>query len=254
MSGLKVPRPEGIGVIYTAGYPRSGNTWLNRLLSDLLSSPLQTLPGEPMEYFGDAGGKFVIRKTHCREYEADERQGEEEAQWVFIQRDPRDVAVSRYFYANLPTMAGAIKGLFDRHADYYPNTFHEQGNYEIFIRSWMESDRAVVKTKYETLHEEPIDELQRIVTLLRGGPMPVPMIRDKIERQAFRSIKKRYGDRFGHSMRKGIAGDWQVWFSRDDGKLIQDGLGDLMLEQGYIDDPDWWQKLPENARMSRTHA
>jgi hypothetical protein len=55
-------------------------------------------------------------------------------------------------------------------------------------------------------------------------------------------------------MRKGIAGDWQVWFSRDDGKLIQDGLGDLMLEQGYIDDPDWWQKLPENARMSRTHA
>jgi hypothetical protein len=51
--------------IFTAGYPRSGSTWLNRLLGDLLDSPLQVpnTPSAELEYFGpgrDGGCSYTV--------------------------------------------------------------------------------------------------------------------------------------------------------------------------------------------------
>jgi hypothetical protein len=45
-------------------------------------------------------------------------------------------------------------------------------------------------------------------------------------------------------MRKGVAGDWKNYFTRDLGRLLHERLGELMREQGYIKSDDWWEKLP----------
>ena len=52
--------------VFTTGIPKSGNTWLNRLLSDALRAPLQNDHDEPIQYYGldDYDDKYVVRKLH----------------------------------------------------------------------------------------------------------------------------------------------------------------------------------------------
>ena len=49
------------------------------------------------------------------------------------------------------------------------------------------------------------------------------------------------GDR--HFMRKGIVGDWRNHFDRETAKMFNDHFGQFMLEQGYVDDLEWWKDV-----------
>ncbi len=229
--------------IYTASYPRSGATWLNRLLSDLLKSPLQATPEEDPEWFGEKGGEFVIRKTHCREWEAEDRQLTDDAVWIFLQRDPRDVVISRLFYANITSIRKAINEMVMDH----DNDPWERGNYDAMIRPWMESDRPVYQAHYELLHTFALTELQAIIKQILGMPLPLNWVRAVIQRQSFGSVRATHGPRFDHSMRRGRIGDWKQYFNRDDGEFMQNSLGMIMCEMGYEDDPDWWKELPDRS-------
>lgn len=219
--------------IFTIGHPRSGNSWTGRLLSDLLNCPWQESPGAPILFYGShQNGKFVIRKRHT----ADSLAGLS----VFIYRDPRDVCSSWCFYGGHPDMRYTIKEMNKNDSpilDHY-------GNYEKFVRSlWGHSEKYTVSLRYEDLHETPIPLLRRVIKSLTGTSLTDGYIRESYERQRFENVLEKYPD-YGHSMRKGISGDWRNHFNRDDGRLFQEYFGKLMLEQGYIDDYDWWEGLP----------
>jgi hypothetical protein len=238
--------------IYTTGYPRSGSTWINRLLSAALDSPLQTPAGEkPERRFCKTGkGGFVIRKTHFKR-----------PQWklkkpiVFIQRDPRDIAVSAWHYRRLenePTglisVLGGMTGegtkgwsMDGKHEPGWAVTGEpKQILYLIWVEPWLK-DPGVVKTRYEDLHEHPILELTRIVRELTGKTLTIQEAKAAHAHVLFGKWLKH----FPHSMRKGVAGDWKNHFKRLHGKYVNDYFGDFMIKQGYIDDKDWWSKLPE---------
>ena len=219
--------------IFTTGYVRSGNSWIGRLLSDLLNCPWQEFSGAPILFYGSHhNGKFVIRKRHTTERLP--------GLSVFIYRDPRDVCNSWCFYGGHPDMSYTIEEMNKSESqllDHY-------GNYEEFVRSHRESPKkSTVSLRYEDLHETPFPSLRKMVKSLTGTALTDDYIRESYERQRFENVLQKYPD-YDHSMRKGIVGDWKNHFRRDDGRLFQEYFGRLMLDQGYIEDGDWWEGLP----------
>lgn len=227
--------------IFTSGHPRSGNTWLNRLLSDLLSSPMQTLPGAVIEYFGKKrDGKYVIRKTH---YTVDKYSGRGffgSCKMIYIQRDPRDVAISAMYYRKIePSLMKTIESMCG-----YRVSDHElRKPYLEFVEPWYDQKAFDVETRYERLHFDPINELRRIVRIATGIMLDDDWIYECYNRQLFSKWK----DKYPHSMRLGQAGDWSHHFSREHGRYMNECMGEFMVRMEYVDNLNWWEDLPETS-------
>lgn len=98
--------------IWTLGQPRSGNTWLCRLLGDALDSPIAS--GERFPSNADEGeerpGPFVIRMRHYKMVSTGFPNGQ---RLIHIIRDPRDMLVSVREYWKCPTWSEALIRLKD---------------------------------------------------------------------------------------------------------------------------------------------
>lgn len=212
-------------VIHVTAYPKAGVTWLVRLLSDLLDSPQTGVEiTSPLIWGVRSDGGYEIVKTHWQNYEY----SLDDHRLVLTQRDPRDIAISAMYYRKQePTdknLMGALEVLI--------------ATYEPFLRGWLDSGKYDVLTRYEEL-TDPF-ELSRIVFVLTGTTLSLKRVEESMGRQAFSAL----ASRFPHSMRKGIVGDWKNHFKKEHGEYITEHLGQLMLEQGYIKDLDWWKELP----------
>lgn len=219
--------------IYVVGRPRSGTVWLNRLVADALNSPLEApgLKADKAEYHGPGrDGGYVVRKTH---------DGIKRGPTVFIQRDPRDVAVSTMFYRHSSDLFTVVRQMCEPY-----NT-----SYKYHIRIWLDRPQNiksfVVFTRYETLHENTKFELRLIVEALTGKTFTHKHLAEVVERQSFSAVKSAdVKGRYAHSMRKGIVGDWKNHFTKEIGQYMQQHMGDFMLEQGYItNENQWYEEL-----------
>lgn len=215
--------------IYIVGRPRSGTVWLNRLVADALDSPLEA-PGPNANkavYFGPGrDGGYVVRKTH---------DGKKYGPTVFIQRDPRDVAVSTMFYRQTADLFAVVRQMCEPYS----------ASYEYYIRMWLDDkNRAEYYTTYELLQTYTSLELYLIIQDLTGKHFEDEYLATVVKRQSFDTIKAAdTTDRYKHSMRKGIVGDWKNHFTREVGKYMHEHLGKFLLEQRYITDDSWWKEL-----------
>lgn len=220
--------------IFVVSSPRSGNTWLGRLLGDALDSPLQAWEDTVVEYFGEGqDGDYVIRKTHNAVHQAN---WDTSAPIIFLQRDPRDLVISRLFYNNFEFSETVLMD-FIRHLIALPPEFV----YKTWVRDW-QNYNVTFYTSYEALHLNKGIEIQNILKAI-GVEITLKRAQEVFEYQSFDNIQSRYSDRFVGSMRKGVAGDWQNYFTRKSGEYITDMVGKLMLEQNYISDINWWKEL-----------
>jgi len=234
--------------IFTVGYPRSGSTWLNRLLSDLLCAPLQPAPGMAIDYFGPPNKRrddIVIRKIHWSKEEFDSgehyngTQGND-VRVIFIQRDPRDVAVSAMYYRRVqPNLISVIKTIEVGRGIMPPEEFriyHNAGWYEHFVKEWL--GNANFHLRYEDLHRN-IDVLRNAIMALTDDGISYDEINAALDRQSF----SKHVANYKHAMRKGIVGDWKNHFTKESGELMDDLLGEFMLDHGYIHSRGWWRNL-----------
>lgn len=229
--------------VIVAGHPRSGNTWLNRLLSDLLDAPIQNAPGlEIVVSFATLGqGPYIVRKTHMTYPEFDERLGGRgyhgPCKVVFIQRDPRDVICSQIHYRSQQHTDEIIMATIEEKLD----DADVRSSYEDWIREWLEADCVDYRTRYEWLHADPVGELHRMHCAITGNTLAEGIIRNIVLRQSFDRLKPAYP----HSMWRGKVGTWKRYFKRRHAKRMDEILGAFMLDQGYIPDRDWWKAVPE---------
>ncbi len=213
-----------------AGHPRSGNTWLLRVLSDFLLSPIRNLPpdtDEDRRFWREGKGEWVIVKTHWKREQWDGK-----GQVVFIHRDPRDMVISMMYYRSLePTdknLTGTIHTLGEQNA----------GGYLNYIRPWLESDVPTIR--YEWLHEKPVETLARLSYELVHHMPTMDECLATFERVSFKKLNKMEP----HEVRKGIVGDWEHHFKQEHGKQINELMGDFLLNFGYVEDENWWTTLP----------
>jgi hypothetical protein len=94
--------------IYVVGYPKSGNTWLTRLLADVLHCPAGTgmshddqreIAIDVNQELGvdENNAEYKILKTHFLPEELVKRIDPDPRYIVYIKRDFRDVIISAYF-------------------------------------------------------------------------------------------------------------------------------------------------------------
>jgi hypothetical protein len=253
--GDRYPRP----IVFIAGLPKSGTTWLERMLAgypgyhDLLipevaAHELATGGSNDFELPDDFFSRFdrmlVITKMHCHgsphNVELLRRAG---VRYAVLFRDPRDVAVSHYFYVrNTPwhpehpvyAPLAVVEGLDEFARRSLPA-------WADWVRSWR--DRHDEELGLIVRYEEMLQDAEGVMTALAehfeldSSPETVGRI---VEQQRFERLaagRRRGQERSGSFFRKGVAGDWKNHFTPELRETYARVLGDFLVEFGYEKDP-----------------
>lgn len=243
-------------VLYIAGLPKSGTTWLEQLLSEV--------PGYTKRPFRDSDSctrdhnicdevftslpddLLSVLKLHttatATNRETIERHVERA---VVMHRDLRDQCVSRYHHAR--------NRIDHPHHQLYLESSPVDGmrhcigvtleTYVPWVRGWMEvlaRDDRYLGVRYEELHADPVGTLARVLRHY-GIELPTKEIDAIVERV-------RAATRFeltpetlaaGSTARKGAVGDWRTHFTPEHVEQFKEGAGDLLVELGYEPDLNW---------------
>ena len=250
-------------VIFVAGLPKSGTTWLERMLGSFpgysevlipdvaayeLSSGGSDKYDLPPGMFDRFRGMLVLTKMHVHGSEHNVRVlADAGVPYAVLFRDLRDVAVSNIHYvANTPWHpehphykgADTERGL---------HVFADRGtlaDYAGWIRSWRanrDPERSI-ELRYEDLLADPFGRLRAVADHFELAATDEEIERI-VEANSFKRLSqgRDQGEQATDSsfFRKGVAGDWVNHFTpglREKYKAI---IGDLLVELGYEQDHAW---------------
>jgi hypothetical protein len=250
---------------YVCEYPKSGGTWLGHMLADYLDVPFPQSPLLPL-------GMACVVHNHWPPHARMRR-------CLYLYRDGRDVMVSYYFYRLRECRSGrlpferAMARRFERvfgpaYADTDPRRnmaryielemSRPRGsrlNWPAHVAAWCFPRREhVVYLAYEQLLAAPVATLARCLEELGAGPVDVARLRASVERYTFTRMAGRppgHEDRSAF-LRKGIAGDWVNYFTREAAAVFDHYAGDALIRLGYESDRRWLTSagLPSEASFA----
>lgn len=259
--------------IFVAGYPKSGNTWLCRLLGQLLDAPVAPFAGaNPLCVEGlERESDYQIHQLHLRPVDgtAEKREAAIDNAWRFdyrvkmpagdrlilIIRDPRDVIVSAFHYWQRDTMGEAAEAVcLGKHP------LKALGPWQRFIADWLAIEPIMLDhihtIKYESLLADSVGALRALVSMMALEPAlySLEQYAVAVSLQSFAATRQRieqdgadrpYGKEIQlRNMRKGISGDWRNSMTRGVGHLVERHCGEMMELLGYERNRDWWKELP----------
>jgi hypothetical protein len=224
-------KEQGKRILYVVGAPKSGTTWLCRLMGQILDSPIggmwkpkmkrySTPPAQEGE--GRQGDYFIVH-DHLK------KRVSEDDLVVYIYRDPRDVIVSASYYWNstIEHMVDAVpKRIWPYNHDWKGLTDY-----------WLVEGNSNAIVAYENLIENARFYLKIV---LRDLGIAVPATK----------YVEQHGDQMplgkviqASILRKGIVGDWKNHLDREQCRRVSEELFDYMRILGYESDPDWWREI-----------
>lgn len=247
--------------IYVAGYPKSGTTYLTRLLGDVLNSPTGgCVPSEDKNEVATEGlsrpGSYVVRKGHFVLID-DKGDGPvvphpHRLAWqqltneriIFLVRDPRDICVSGAYHWNCSVgeflermIVGSVArcGRWDKYCNDWLKP--DGGDFSKPLESPEGYITAVIK--YEDLITETRYTISTLGQHIYGirDTFELGTIDGIIERQSFANRKAQIGDNEQdlkrNNMRKGVVGDWRNHFNIHMDARICIQFGWMMERLGY---------------------
>lgn len=248
-------------VLFVAGLPKSGTTWVEKMLSsfpgfheilipEVAAHELRTGGSHDFELpdamFDRFRGMLALTKMHVHGSPHNagvlRRAG---VRYVVLFRDLRDVAVSNYFYV--------------RNTPWHPEHPNYRGlgvgeGLEVFARrtlpayaSWVRSWHAnrdparSLVLRYEELLTDDIGSLRRMAALF-DLPAGEEQLRAIVERNSFKAMsggRERGQESDASFQRKGQAGDWRNHFTPGVARVYKGLIGDFLVEFGYEKGLDW---------------
>lgn len=246
--------------VIIVGFPKSGNTWLARLMGDALNRPIRgTENARPLAAEGEerGDGRGIVRQLHLvpqdniddRRYPGfvaspwsinpEKRNGE---QVIHIIRDPRDVAIAIDAYWEINNLHKTLGEIMRTGA--WP--LWGRG-WESYLAMWRKSSVAHFETRYEWLHADTLLEMRRLCDLM-SVKVEHPLD-EVVQRQSFDERKAqiaRDGENMPHgitaqkkNLRRGIVGDWRNVYTAEHKQLAREVFGDMLIELGYESSDDW---------------
>lgn len=251
--------------IFVIGFPKSGNTWLARLIAEVTDSNLNPRnPVDAADFSHERTGNYLVNKEHVIQNMNDILDGKV----IYIVRDVRDVLVSGFFHCNRWCDEDKIKKsmFFKMYFNHEINKLNEkwQGNLwaeftyriksflislvrdkseKVRIGSWSNhvlfwtQKKDVVVVRYEDLLQNTEGEVRRILAELKINVDESAVIKT-VSNQSFENKKKKFihsGDvKNNKFLRSGKEGGWQSLLSPKSVTKIEKMHSQVMNKYGYM--------------------
>lgn len=236
---------------YIVSYPKSGNTWMRFLVSNLVFTDDPTtflnIERRTPDIYGHSDF-FIRRIPRPRFIKSHECYEPRYRRVIYIVRDPRDVAVSFYhecvkqrWITDAYPLAAFVKDWAGARVE------PEFGTWGQHVRSWLamrEGDDEFLLVRYEDLQAKCGEELARIARFLglESSREDISRAIELSSADRMRALEKKQqrwwvttrGTRLDKPfVRKAKVGDWRAALPRESVELIEAAWGPLMQELGY---------------------
>lgn len=238
---------------YVTEYPKSGGTWLSRMIARYMDVPFPQQSHLPLAW------RCLIH-NHW-EFDARLRNV------FYLYRDGRDVMVSYYFHRTRGLGGDRLTPMHHKTLRSFHRLFGARfdphdvvGNLPKYIelemtqargapvswpehiRQWCEPRRdPVTYLSYESLLADPLAALGGALERSTGKPVKRDLLARVVERYSFaRMTGRKPGEEDrGSFLRKGVAGDWMNYFNREAGEVFDSFAGEQLVRLGYEPDRRW---------------
>ena len=248
-------------VLFVAGLPKSGTTWMERMLSSYPGYREMMIPEAvdyevehrgshdfelPTDLFDRLENVLAVLKLHVHGSPHNARVlRDARVPYLIMYRDLRDVAVSHVFYVQRTPW-------HPEHPDYNGLSIEEGlrhfgqtllPEFVDWIRSWHANrnpERSLV-VRYEDLLNDTVATFSNVARLF-GLPDDPDMIESIVEAHRFENLSggRDRGEGSGDSFfRKGVSGDWQNHFTPELKTLYKEEAGEALIDFGYESNLDW---------------
>jgi hypothetical protein len=248
-------------VLFVAGLPKSGTTWLENMLFSLTGFHEIMIPEAvyyeqkhigshnydiPSNTFSRLNGTLSVLKLHIHGSLHNQKiLKQSDLNYIVLFRDLRDVAVSYYFYVrNTPwhpeyktykNMSSIQQGLI-----HFGNTLLTE--YQDWVSSWRScADPQCLIIKYEDLKLDTFNQMQKIISHYKLN-LTTQEIQNTIDNNSFSNLSKGRSSGQDNSQsffRKGVSGDWKNHFNDEVKTLYKDRIGDFLVREKYENDKNW---------------
>jgi len=232
-------------LILVSEYPKSGGTWLSKLLADYfeIDFPRNKIPRLQKSVMH---GHFLYSENFYNP--------------VILLRDGRDVMVSAYYHflffneRNSHNHVTKIRNLlnFDNYDDIKTNLpkfieymfcSYSKGIFKFswsqFINSWIDKDVTVVK--YESLLQDTRKALEKVLLSRSELKINYEKLEEIVYKNSFSQQSKKFINSQSHNfLRKGISGDWKNHFSKEACQVFNKFGGDELIKSGYEKNRNWF--------------
>ena len=236
---------------FLVSYPRSGNTWMRFLITNLI------YPGEPTTFLNlerrmpdihvhpDIHLRRFTRPRFLKSHKCFDPRYK---RIIYVVRDPRDVAVSFYHHSirnrwipeNYPISSFVARWM---EAEWHP----EYGTWAEHVRIWLEmrSGRpGFFLLRYRELHSNPREVLAKIAGFLGIERSNEQILRaiELSDADHMRTLEKKQQRRWVETrrcrldkpfVRKATVGNWRTELPRESIELIESAWGPLIRKLGF---------------------
>ncbi len=238
-------------------YPKSGGTWLGRMVADVLRIPFPRHTNMPL-------AMTCVVHNH---WKFDPRL---KNRTIYLYRDGRDVMVSFYFHRmrwiekgarHYRKRAAEYERLFGRGydpADIHTNLpkfiEHEFAHPRDCRQNWHDHTLAwfgpgddasgregFAYVSYEQLRSDCVGAIARVCKEVSGKDPDPWLVETTVEKWSMeRSEGRKPGQEArGELVRKGVVGDWVNHFTTQAAQVFDHHAGDMLVRLGYEPDRDW---------------
>lgn len=223
--------------VFVVTYPRSGTTWTEQIVHLLVNQGeqgeklitdavpwVETLPHRPggiIDFLKTLKGRRLF--TSHLPFPLMPRAGNTSAKFVYVARNPKDVAVSTYFHDQ--SKAG-YEGAWEKHFQLFLSGDVYFGSYFDHVLPWCQAsqnNRNILFLKYEDMKNDHAGNVSKIATFL-DIQAASPLIDKVVALSSFQSMTSNQNTNFDwvpqkagkpKHFRKGDIGDWRNHFNAE---------------------------------------
>jgi hypothetical protein len=228
--------------VFVVTFPRSGTTWTEQMVHLLVHNGeqgeqrltdavpwLETLPHRPN------GMHETLKAMHGRRlftshlpYPLMPRAKNTTAKYVYVARNPKDVATSFYFHDQ---SKGGYEGTWEEHFQLFMNGDLTFGSYFDHVLPWWETsqrNKNILFLKYEDMKNNLVDNIAKIASFL-DIQADSQLIDQVVALSSFKSMSSGQNTNFDwipqragvpSHFRKGDIGDWRNQFSEEQSQKL----------------------------------
>ena len=236
---------------FLTSYPRSGNTWTRFLVGNLVH------PAEAVTFLNlerlvpdmyKHSDRTLRKRPRPRILKSHECFDPRYKKTIYVVRDPRDVAVSNYYWEmkqGSMDESYPIEKFVPRWMEpvYWPRV----GSWGDHVTSWLSTrggKEGFLLLRYEDLLANPVHEMEKVAGLLGMNPAAGKLARavELSSADRMRSLEKEQGGHWVQTkytrqdknfVRKAGSGDWKEILPRESVQKIETAWGDIMKTLGY---------------------